>query len=85
VVSSSVAFSSSGRLLATANYYDATLSVFSVRWDGSLTPVIGSPLATGEGPNSVAFSPSGLLANTNTLDPSTGQPANSVSVFSYGR
>lgn len=81
----SVAFSPSRRLLATANYYDATLSVFSVRSDGSLTPVIGSPLATGEGPNSVAFSQSGLLANTNTLDPATGQPANSVSVFNYGR
>jgi WD40 repeat protein len=73
----SVAFSPSGRLLATSNETDATVSVFSVASNGALTQVNGSPFATGNGPFSVAFSPGGrLLANAN----SSGD--NTVSVFS---
>ena len=72
----SVAFSPSGRLLATANAGDGTVSVFSVASDGALTPVSGSPFATGSEPASVAFSPSGgLMATANEGD-------NTVSVFS---
>jgi hypothetical protein len=79
----SVAFSPSGRLLAAANAGDkgvgSTVSVFSVNVStGALTPVSGSPFATGAGPVSVAFSPSGgLLAAANGT-------ANTVSVFSVG-
>ena len=74
----SVAFSPSGALLATANNSDSTVSVFSVSSAGALTPVPGSPFATGPGPVSVAFSPSGgLLATANVFD-------SAVSVFSVG-
>ncbi len=73
---SSVAFSPSGRLLATANEGDDTVSVFSVGLDGVLTQVSGSPFATGSEPASLAFSPSGgLLATANLGD-------NTVSAFS---
>ena len=43
-----------------------TVSVFSVGSGGALTPVTGSPFATGSSPFSVAFSPGGgLLATAN--------------------
>jgi WD40 repeat protein len=59
----SVAFSSSGGLLATANN-DQTISVFSVGSDGALTEVNNVPVTTGtEVPVSVAFSPNGALAS----------------------
>jgi DNA-binding beta-propeller fold protein YncE len=73
----SVAFSPGGGLLATANYGDNTVSVFSVSPGGALTAV-GSPIqiGTGSDPGSVAFSPDGrLLATANYGD-------NTVSVFS---
>jgi DNA-binding beta-propeller fold protein YncE len=74
----SVAFSPSGRLLATGNAQDNTVSVFSVGSSGALTQVSGSPFATGSFPSSVAFSPSGgLLATANEND-------STVSVFSVG-
>ena len=77
----SVAFSPRGGLLATANATGSanhgTVSVFSVdQTSGALTPVPGSPFATGSQPGSVAFSPGGgLLATANSND-------NTVSVFS---
>ena len=71
-----MAFSPGGGLLATANANAGTVSVFSVGSDGALTPVSGSPFATGTGPFSVAFSPGGgLLATANEFD-------GTVSVFS---
>jgi len=51
------------RLLATANALDDSVSIFSVSASGVLTS-LGSPAATGSKPNSVAFSPSGLLLAT---------------------
>ena len=48
----SVAFSPDGGLLATANTYDNTVSVFAVSAGGQLTPV-GSPTATGSRPGLV--------------------------------
>ena len=72
----SVAFSPSGGLLATANSTDGTVSVFSVAAGGALT-VVGTPPTEPEAPDSVAFSPSGgLLATANHTNPGT------VSVFS---
>ena len=54
------------------------MSVFAVGSGGALTPVTGSPFATGSVPHSVAFSPDGgLLATANSS-------ANSVSVFAVG-
>jgi hypothetical protein len=54
------------------------VSVFSVSSAGALTPVSGSPFATGAGADSVAFSPSGgLLAIAN-------YNGRTVSVFSVG-
>ena len=47
----SVAFSPGGGLLATANASDSTVSVFSVGSGGALTPVTGSPFATGSDPH----------------------------------
>jgi Lactonase, 7-bladed beta-propeller len=74
----SVAFSASGYLLATANSYDNTVSVFSVGSGGALTAVSGSPYPTGTAPVSVAFSASGnLLAAANQL-------SDTMSVFSVG-
>ena len=43
-----VAFSPTGGLLATANDAASTVSMFSVRPGGALTPVTGSPFATGD-------------------------------------
>jgi hypothetical protein len=59
-----VAFSPSGTLLAVANGGANDVSVFAVASSGSLTPVSGSPFATGTGPASVAFSPTGALLTT---------------------
>jgi DNA-binding beta-propeller fold protein YncE len=71
----SVAFSSSGGLLATANRFGNTVSVYSVNaTTDALTPE-GST-AAGTYPSSVAFSPGGgLLATTSAGD-------NTVSVYS---
>jgi 6-phosphogluconolactonase (cycloisomerase 2 family) len=73
----SVTFSPSGALLATANFYASNVSVFSVDPStGTLNPVVGPPLATGLNPSSVAFSPNGgLLATAN-------KASSNVSVFS---
>lgn len=77
---SAVTFSPSGELLATANFGDHTLSVFSVGRGGYLTPVGRSPVAVGKGPTSLAFSPSGhLLAEANYTTHGT------VWVFSAGK
>ena len=57
-----VAFSSSGNLLAVTNLQGNDISVYS--WDESLpwlTPVTGTPTATGSEPFGVAFDPSGSL------------------------
>jgi WD40 repeat protein len=70
-----VAFSPGGGLLATADDLGSSLSVFSVPASGLLTPVTGSPFASGTG-TSVAFSPGGGLLATASDD------QNSVSVFS---
>lgn len=57
-----VVFSPSGRLLATANSGDNTLSVFSVDpSSGRLTQAPGSPYAVSGGGYSVAFGPAGNL------------------------
>jgi 6-phosphogluconolactonase (cycloisomerase 2 family) len=83
----SVAFSPNGKLLATVNYIDSSVSVFTVdQATGQVTPVVQNVAAnadTDTGPFSVAFSPnSGLLATANfrsndvsifTVDPNTGQ------------
>ena len=71
----SVAFSPGGVLLATANNLANSVSVFSVGSGGALTPVAGSPFATGSFPRSVAFSPSGGLFATANGD------ADTVSVY----
>ncbi len=88
----SVAFSPGGALLAVTNFglggdqpsLDNTVSVFSVASDGAITPVSGSPFTTGNGPGSVAFSPSGkVLATANTGAMGVpGFTGNTVSVFS---
>jgi 6-phosphogluconolactonase len=71
----SVAFSPGGRLLATANLTNSTVSMSAVGPGGALTPIAGSPFGTGTGPVAVAFSPGGdLLATAN-------QNTNTVSVF----
>ena len=76
----SVVFSPNGKLVATANAATSvsmasTVLVFSVAADGALTQVPGSPFATGGGPDSMAFSPSGGLLATANAD-------GTVSVFS---
>ena len=54
------------------------MSVFAVGSGGALTPVAGSPFATGARPASVAFRPDGgLLAIANQIDAT-------VSVFAVG-
>ena len=80
-----VAFSPDGTLLATADINGAVgnpgsneLSLFSVSTAGALTQLSSSPLMTGRGSDSVAFSPDGfLLASANAFGATT-------SVFSYG-
>jgi 6-phosphogluconolactonase (cycloisomerase 2 family) len=66
----SAAFSPSGSLLATANYFGADVSVFTVNAQtDALTPAPASPYTAGSGPDWVTFSPSGtLLAATNLVD-----------------
>jgi hypothetical protein len=73
----SVAFSPDGRLLATANGNDDTMSMFSVSAGGALTAV-GTPTTTDDGPVLVAFSRDGLLLAT------ANYTANTVSVFAGG-
>jgi outer membrane protein OmpA-like peptidoglycan-associated protein len=76
----SVAFGPGGDLLATLNIGGRTVSMFAVGSSGALTPVTGSPFATGTGtgPLSAAFSPGGgLLATANQAD-------STVSVFAVG-
>jgi 6-phosphogluconolactonase (cycloisomerase 2 family) len=63
----SVAFSPTGKALATANVIGSSVSVFSVSASGALTPV-GSPTPTGSGARSVAFSPSGRLLSRPGFD-----------------
>ena len=75
----SVAFSPSGGVIAVANEYSDSVSMFKVdSVTGLLTPVVQSPASnatTGTGPSSVAFSPSGgIIAVTN-------EASNSVSMF----
>jgi 6-phosphogluconolactonase (cycloisomerase 2 family) len=79
-----VAFGRSGGLLAVGDEGDGTVSVFSVNSVGWLTPVAGSPFATGTnqfgaGSMSVAFSPSGGLLAVGSVGGVTG---GSVAVFS---
>jgi DNA-binding beta-propeller fold protein YncE len=81
----SVAFSSDGTLLATADEGTNKVSVFSVSSAGKLKQLTGSPFESsptgykGPGPDSIAFSPDGfLLATANTA-------ASTTSVFSYGQ
>jgi len=74
----SVAFSPSGKLLATANYSAGSISVFSVGAGGVLTEVPGSPFIVGSLPESVAFSPNGALLAIQSFN------SKSVSVFSVG-
>ncbi|HME03488.1 MAG TPA: beta-propeller fold lactonase family protein, partial [Solirubrobacteraceae bacterium] len=63
----SIAFSPSGGLLATANNGADNVSVFSInQTTGGLTPVSGSPFAAGLATSSLAFDPGGdLLAVSN--------------------
>ena len=78
VGTNAVAFSPSGKLLASANYGAngaSTMSVSSVGPSGGLTRVPGSPFANGfqSAPGSVAFSPSGkLLITANNYDGELG-------------
>ena len=75
-----VEFSPGGGLLAVANLFGSSVSVFSVdRGSGAVTAVTGSPFATEPEPFSVAFSPGGaLLAVANFLN-------GGVSVFSVNQ
>jgi 6-phosphogluconolactonase (cycloisomerase 2 family) len=70
-----VAFSPAGDLLATANAASpGKLSVFLVAASGALSPVPGSPFATGNFPGSARFSPDGRFLVAANVD--------SISVFS---
>jgi 6-phosphogluconolactonase (cycloisomerase 2 family) len=73
----SVAFSPNGGLVAVADnnlvgtgviQLDVNLEVFAVSPAGALSPVSGSPFATGPGALQVAFSPNGLLLATADFD-----------------
>jgi len=76
-----VAFSPDGKLLATANAADDTVTMFSVAADGTLTRLgvtsTGSTANGGE-PESVSFSPDGSQLATADLSSGT------VSIFSVG-
>ncbi|HVR05418.1 MAG TPA: beta-propeller fold lactonase family protein, partial [Solirubrobacteraceae bacterium] len=73
----SIAFSPSGALIATADAGANQVSVFAAGSSGALTPVSGSPFASGgSAPGSVAFSPNGQLLAVTSFNSST------VSVFS---
>lgn len=75
----SLAFGSNG-LLAVVNFLSNTMSLFSVRPDGTVMQVPGSPVAASE-PASVAFTADGkLLAIANNLPASL----NTVSILSVG-
>jgi 6-phosphogluconolactonase (cycloisomerase 2 family) len=85
----SATFAPGGTLLASSDYgnveegghfygYGTDLSVYSVSSAGALAPLPASPVATGSGPEGVAFNPDGfLLADAN-------EQGQSTSVFSYG-
>ena len=61
-----VAFSPDGTLIATANYWDSSVSLFSVAPDGALTYRESMPDSAG--PRSLSFSPDGsLLVTANEL------------------
>ncbi|MBV8997019.1 MAG: hypothetical protein JO287_25725 [Pseudonocardiales bacterium] len=81
---SSVAFNPPGDLLAVANsIIGDTVSVFFVRFDGTLSPVPGSPFITGKNPQAVAFSPSGGVATGGLLAVANASD-NTVAMFSVG-
>ena len=62
------------------NYYDDTVSAYSIdRKTGALTPIPGSPFATGFSPYSVAVDPTGQFAYVTNLR------NNSVSAYSIDR
>ncbi len=77
-----LAFSPTSGLLATADSFANQLSVFSVSFVGKLTQVAGSPFATGQGPESVAFSPSGSLLGDAEPISHTGFFTKNLSLFS---
>ncbi len=58
---SGVAYSASGGLVAVANHYDQSLSIFTVAPDGSLDQAPGSPVTLGGAPQAAAFSSSDVL------------------------
>jgi 6-phosphogluconolactonase (cycloisomerase 2 family) len=73
-----LAFSPDGKLIATANRLDGSISMFSVTGKGDLTKVPRSPFRTFDDPESVAFSPNGkLLATANKRD-------DAVTLYSVG-
>jgi 6-phosphogluconolactonase len=74
----SAAFSPTGGFYGTANFWDNTVSVFTVGSNGALTPVPGSPFGTGASPTSIAFNPAGGLLATGNYGDGT------VSLFSVG-
>ena len=85
-----VAFSPSGRLLATASVFSFKLSMFSVNGStGALTQVPGSPFDGPSGAMSVAFSSSGdrLISNGEiySVDPATGHLTVAESLASHGQ
>ncbi|MDQ6605350.1 MAG: beta-propeller fold lactonase family protein [Actinomycetota bacterium] len=88
---SSVAFNSSGGLLATSDLGPSAggappglISMFSVGSDGALTELAGSPTSTGAGPTAVAFSPSGALLATPNFQQDNGTTVSVFSVASGG-
>ncbi|MCU1678481.1 MAG: putative internalin [Frankiales bacterium] len=65
---SAVAYSPDGKLLATANRGDDTVTISEVLADGSLRPA-AAPYPVGDAPSAVVFSPDGrLLAVANETD-----------------
>ena len=76
-ITTAAMFSPNGRLLAASNQtgpvldFPGQVSVFSVGSGGALTAVSGSPFATGNTPDSVAFSADGGLLAVANFDDST--------------